>query len=507
MGSKQRSEILLVGNDLRANDELRRELNVRGCAVTTAWAAEEGLAKAKANRFNAVASDLLTHGGSGMELLRQLHPDQPQLPIILIDGHADAERAIEASKLGAFEYLANPIGILELVEHIVRAASQHPEGLPTTQVNRPKARETGLVGSSRIMLQLYKQIGLAADSLMTVLVRGETGTGKELVARAIHQHSSRASRPFVAFNCNAIPETLFESELFGYEAGAFTGARVRRIGWFEQANGGTLFLDEIGDLTLSAQVKLLRVLQEQRIQRLGGSREVQLDVRLLTATHRDLEMLIDLKEFRQDLFYRLSGLTIKTPELRQHREDISELAQHFLLKLCQERGLGPLSIRPGAVEFFENQPWPGNVREFEHAINRAALLARGHAIDLPHAQAACERKSRHANGDDRYRPQPLTDLVEGAQSGKIKNLRAVAHEQVERSLVERLMAIANGNQTKMAALLGVTRKTLHNILQKLSLLNHGLRTPMQQELPNHMRRKTNGSSHPCVARDHGSQPD
>jgi DNA-binding NtrC family response regulator len=508
MGSKQRSEILLVGNELSANDGLRRELIARAYGVTTACVVEDGLEKAKARRFDAVVSDLLPSGPSGLELLKHLHPAKPQLPIILIDRHANVERAIEASKLGAYEYVTTPIEILELVEHIVRAASQKRQVLRAAAAGHPKATETGLVGSSRIMQELYKQIGLAADSSLAILIRGETGTGKELIAHAIHEHSSRANKPFVAFNCNAIPETLFESELFGFEAGAFTGARARRIGGFERANGGTLFLDEIGDLTLAAQVKLLRVLQEQRIQRLGGSQEIRLDVRVVTATHRDLELLMNSKEFRQDLFYRLGGLTIKAPELCEHREDIFALTQHFLLKCQTDKSLQPQSIDREAVEFFEKQAWPGNVRELESAVYRAALLARGQAIDLTHARAACGHTNTSPSARY-YRPEPLTDLVERARTGDLKNLRACAHEQLERSLLERLFPSSKGNQTKLAKWLGVTRKTLRQILGKYGFLKLGPKHHLQPDPPNQSGRQTNRAPRPAMirGRDKTAGPD
>jgi DNA-binding NtrC family response regulator len=470
VASKNLREILLVGSDLSANLGLHKELRARACEISTASIGEEALVRANTRQVDVIVSELVTPGLSGLELLRQLHPAKPNLPIILIDKQANVGSAIEATKLGVYEYMVTPIQMLELVSHIVRAASHPHEVLPAFVADQSNNQRTGLIGSSSVMMGLQAQISLAAGSSLTILIRGATGTGKELVARAIHEHSSRADQPFIAFNCSAIPEPLFESELFGHEAGAYTGARARRIGWFERAHRGTLFLDEVGDLTLAAQVKLLRVLQEQRLQRLGGSQDIHLDVRVLAATHRDLESMRAAEKFREDLYYRLNGFTIKTPELALHPEDIPELASHFLRKWQMDASLPPVSISREAIEFLKRQRWEGNVRELENAIQRAALLAQGQAIELIHAQQACGSGTPVPGRGRKYRPEPLTDLVERTRAGEITNLRALAHEQVDRSLVERLMELSNGSQSSVAKLMGVTRTTLRQILRKLGIL-------------------------------------
>jgi DNA-binding NtrC family response regulator len=326
---------------------------------------------------------------------------------------------------------------------------------------------TSLAGSSPPMQELHEQIRAAAGCALTILIRGATGTGKELIARAIHEQSNRANQPFVAVNCSAVPETLFESELFGYEAGAFTGARARHLGLFESANRGTLFLDEIGDLTLGAQVKLLRVLQEQSIQRLGCNKEVRLDVRVLAATHRDLEALMAEEKFRRDLFYRLNAFPIKSPQLCEIREDVPELIRVFLRKWEALNSLEPLSISREAVEFLQGQQWPGNARELESAVYRAAVLAGGNPIERIHVERGCARKKVGSDAPRHYRLEPLTDLVERAQSGEIKNLWSFIHEQAERSVLQRVKAVAGGNQSKMAKLLGVTRTTVRQSLRRL----------------------------------------
>jgi DNA-binding NtrC family response regulator len=513
MVSKQKSEILLVGRDLSANGRLRRELLARACEVATAAGGEEGLAQATSHGFDVVVSDLLTPGLSGLEMLKQLHAANPRLPIILIDKDANVESAIEATKLGVYEYVVTPVKTLELLEHIIRAASARRGGVSALEVDQAEATQNGLVGSSPVMQELYKQIGLAAGSFVTILIRGATGTGKELVAKAIHQHSNRAHHRLIAVNCSAIPETLLENELFGHEAGAFTGASTRQSGRFEQADGGTLFLDEIGDLSLAMQVKLLRVLEEGRIQRLGGSQEIAPDVRVIAATHRDLESLVESGQFRCDLFYRLDGLTIQTPELRDHRDDILGLTRHFLRRWQIDQSLEPLPICREAVEFFERQAWPGNVRELEHAVYRAALLARGQAIELVHAQEACGNKKPFSNTARRYRPEPLTDLVERARAGEVKDLRARVLEQADRSLLDRVMGFAHGNQAKMARWLGVTRTTVHQLLCKFGFLaidqsSHSHQCPPKQIPPNQIgpQASPTGCLEILPERDKGSGP-
>jgi DNA-binding NtrC family response regulator len=477
VGTEQKCEILLVGRDLSSDNGLRRQLLARAFDITTANGGVDGLEQATNHAFDCVVCELVTSGLSGLEILNRLHALKPALPIILIDKNADVESAIEATKLGVFEYLVAPVKMLELVEHVVRAASAMWGRVPPSgfEVGQGETAQNALVGSSPVMQALYKQIGLAAASSVTttILIRGATGTGKELVARAIHQHSNRANQQLIAVNCSAIPESLLENELFGHEAGAFTGARSRRSGRFEQAHRGTLFLDEIGDLSLATQVKLLRALQERRIQRLGGNQEIASDVRVIAATHRDLDASVESKQFRADLFYRLDGLTIWTPELRDHPEDILALVKHFLRKWQLDPSLKPISICSEAVDFFEQQTWPGNVRELEHAVYRAALLARGQAIEVVHVRAACARKNISLNTLRHYRPEPLTDLVKRAMTGEVKDLRTRAVEQLERSLLERVMHFAQGNQAKMARWLGVTRTTVHKSLLKFGLLNPG----------------------------------
>jgi DNA-binding NtrC family response regulator len=319
------------------------------------------------------------------------------------------------------------------------------------------------------MQALYKEIGLAAASPVTVLLRGETGAGKELVAKAIHQHSRRASQPFIAVSCTAIPETLLESELFGHERGAFTGAHARRIGRFEQAHQGTIFQDEVGDLSPSTQVKLLRVLQEKCLQRVGGNQRVSVDVRVLAATHRDLETAMEAQQFREDLFYRLSALTIWLPPLRERLEDVPALVSYFLRRAALEIAVEAPSIHPQAVAFLQSQPWPGNVRELENVICHALLLARDHPISLAHVQHVCARTRRPLAPKEPLASDYLAGLLSKAEQGEIAHVRAKIMEDVERELFAQAIRRAGGNQAKAGRWLGVTRTTMREKLTHFGL--------------------------------------
>jgi len=343
------------------------------------------------------------------------------------------------------------------------------------EMGQARSNRSAIIGNSRVMQAVYKEIGRVAATAVTVLIRGETGTGKELVARAIYQHSSRAAQPFIAVNCAAIPETLLESELFGHDRGAFTGAHARRIGRFEQANHGTLFLDEIGDLSLSTQVKLLRVLQEKYIQRVGGNEKISVDVRVLAATHRDLETALKENEasrtfrFREDLFYRLSGVTITLPPLSQRPEDIPDLVKYFMQRSGAELGVDAPSIQPEAIAFLQNQVWPGNVRELENVVRQALLLARNYPIDLEHVQEAYARTRKSVLVSDQTIAAYFSELLAKAQrgegpSGRAQGVHAKMIEEMERELFARAIQLAQGNQAKAARWLGVTRTTMREKL-------------------------------------------
>src|SRR5262245_38660010 len=355
--------ILLIEDDAAIVMTLRRVLSEEGYQVTIETRGDTGLSRAREGEFDLVITDMKLPSLNGLELVRELHTSKPRLPIILMTAHGTTETAIEATKSGAYDYLLKPFEIPELLELAERAVASRRLMTEPVELGAPGGARDALVGTSRVMQSIYKEIGRVASKPVNVLIRGETGTGKELIARAIYQHSERAKAPFIAINCAAIPETLLESELFGHERGAFTGADSRRIGRFEQADKGTIFLDEIGDMTVGTQVKLLRVLQEKCLQRLGGRKTIPVDGRVIEATHRDFESAIREQQFREDLYYRLSVVVIRLPALRERAEDTPELVKYFLRKYATELGVENPSIQPEAIDFLRLQHWPGNVRE------------------------------------------------------------------------------------------------------------------------------------------------
>jgi nitrogen regulation protein NR(I) len=467
---KARPKILLIEDDASIVGGLKKELQIEGYEVAVAERGDHGLAQAKERPFDVVITDLKMPGLSGLELVEQLHAAKPKLPIILMTAFGTTETAIEATKLGAYDYLLKPFDMTELLDLVAKSVACNRLMSEPVGMGEARSNQSAIIGNSRAMQAVYKEIGRVAATAVTVLIRGETGTGKELVARAIYQHSSRAVQPFIAVDCAAIPETLLESELFGHERGAFTGAHARRIGRFEQANHGTIFLDEIGDLSLSTQVKLLRVLQEKYIQRVGGNEKIPVDVRVVAATHRDLETALKENQFREDLFYRLSGVTITLPPLSQRPEDISDLVKYFMQRSGSEVGVDAPSIQSEAIAFLQNQAWPGNVRELENVVRQALLLARNYPISLEHAQEAYARTRISVLVSDETIAGYFSRLLAKAQRGEADGVHARMIEEMERELFARAIQLAQGNQAKAARWLGVTRTTMRE-----KLIHFGLR--------------------------------
>src|SRR4051812_24536808 len=321
------SKVLLIEDEEALAAALQHVLEVEGHEVVTSNDSQEGLDAARNGSFEVVITDLKMPGLSGMDVIKALHDTKPQLPVILMTGHHTTDVAIEAMKFGAYDYILKPPNPEEFLALLDKAVANSRLMSQPVEIGQTTFSRDAIIGSSRVMQSVYKEIGRVAAMPVTVLIRGETGTGKELVARAIHQHSGRADKPFIEVNCVAIPENLLESELFGHEAGAFTDAKVRRIGRFEQASNGTIFLDEIGDMAANTQSKLLRVLQNRTIQRVGGKEPITVDVRVLAATHRNLEVAIQDKEFRGDLYHRLNDASIALPPLRDRIEDIPLLVE------------------------------------------------------------------------------------------------------------------------------------------------------------------------------------
>ena len=473
-----RSRILLIEDDPGIVVTLRRLLNEEGYHVDVETRGDAGLERARSHPFDLVITDMKLPGINGLDLVRELHTARPRLPIILITAHGTTETAIEATKAGAYDYLLKPFEmpeLIELVEHAVTSSRLMSE--PVELGGQGLSRDA-LIGNSRVMQSIYKEIGRVASKPINILIRGETGTGKELIARAIYQHSERAGAPFIAINCAAIPETLLESELFGHERGAFTGAESRRIGRFEQADRGTIFLDEIGDMTPGTQVKLLRVLQERCLQRLGGKETIPVDVRVIAATHRDLETALKRQQFREDLYYRLSVVVISLPPLRERREDIPGLVRYFLGKYGAELGVANPSIQPDAVEFLSRQDWPGNVRELENVVRKVLLHAQGYTINLDHVQGSFQRAGPVLDTAAQSIRQYVDFLLSAAQRGELDDPHGSLLTACEKELFSRAIELAHGNQAKAARWVGVSRLTMREKLIQFGL--HPSRDPNQQ---------------------------
>ncbi len=466
---KSNPRILLIEDDRNIASGLQKVMHTHGYAVTVQGRGDDGLAQALAEAFDVVITDLKLPGTDGLEVVKQLHQAKPKLPIILITAHGSTETAIEATKWGAFDYIPKPFDVEELLDLTAKALESSRLMSDPVEMGEADSSRTAIVGKSRVMQGIYKEIGRVAATSVTVLIRGDTGTGKELIARAIYQHSDRAAAPFIAINCAAIPENLLESELFGHERGSFTGADARRIGRFEQANGGTIFLDEIGDMNANLQAKLLRVLQEKTIQRVGGRETVSVDVRIIAATHRDLEAAIRERLFREDLFYRLSVVTIKLPPLQQRSDDIPDMVRYFLRRYGPEAGVASPAISPEAIAFLQSQSWPGNVRELENTVRKALLLARDYTISLEHVREVLAKTREPVATSQQTHAAYITELMDRVERGEVQNAFAKMLADLEPELYAQAIQRAHGNLTKAAQWLGVTRLKMREKLKEFGL--------------------------------------
>lgn len=463
------AKILLIEDDAGAGAALRKVLRGEGHDVELCRRGDEGLARAEEEAFDLVITDFKLPGLSGLELIDRLHTLRPRLPIIMMTAHGTMETAIEATKLGACEYLTKPFEVEELLGVVDGAIRQSRLMTQPVAIGGTSAAGHGIIGNSRIMQNLYKEIGRVAATNVSVLIRGATGTGKEMVARAIYQHSHRAGQPFIAVNCAAIPRTLLESELFGHERGAFTGAANRRVGKFEQAQGGTLFLDEIGDMEPDTQAKLLRVLQEKSIQRLGGDHPIPVDVRVLAATHRDLETAIESREFREDLFYRIGGMTLWLPPLAERKEDIPELVHHFIRRHAGDLGVPDPSVLDEAVAMLQEQPWPGNVRELENVVRQALLLARPFPVGAQHVRQALDKSSGLERDTQTSHAAYVSHLLDRVEKGEVTKAYWQMITDLEPELFAQAIARAGGNQAKAARWLGITRLKMREKLSEFRI--------------------------------------
>ncbi|HTL66407.1 MAG TPA: sigma-54 dependent transcriptional regulator [Lacunisphaera sp.] len=381
--------ILVVDDDAEVRYSLNRVLSSRHYKVVEAANGEEGVAAVKRQPPDVVLLDNRMTGMTGLETLQHIRAANPKQLVILMTAYGTAQTAIEAMKYGAFDYVVKPFDpakVIALVESALSTQADIRSAGGVQPVINSEEHKEGIVGASAAMQQVFKIIGQVTTSDVTVMITGESGTGKELVARSIHRHSHRSNKPFVAVNCSAIPESLIESELFGHERGAFTGATAQRLGKFEVCDGGTIFLDEIGDMTATTQTKILRVLQEGEIQRVGSSETLKVNVRVIAATNKDLEALVKAKEFREDLYYRLNVVRLRLPPLRERVEDVPQIVDFFLQNLAKAKKTKARKVSPEALAILCRHNWPGNVRELENMIYRSAVIAQGDAIlpkDLP----------------------------------------------------------------------------------------------------------------------------
>jgi len=464
------AKLVLIDDDRSVQILVERGLADQNHDIVTASNGDDGLKAIRDTQPDVALLDIFLPNTNGLDLFREIQEIDRKLPVIFITAEADSETAIQAIQMGAYDYIAKPLNVKQLAALVERAVRTRefmnvPVALGTDTLD-DQTRDV-FIGRSPQMLEVFKAIGRVAKQNVTVLIRGESGTGKELVARAIYQHSNRYDKPFLEVNCAALPDSLLESELFGHEKGSFTGADRRRIGKFEQCDGGTIFLDEVGDMSPSIQAKVLRLLQEQRFERVGGSETISTDVRVITATNRPLEQMVEDGEFRNDLLYRLNGVTIHLPPLRDRGDDIKELLKHFLSVSMHDLGKPDLEgLSPETLQMLVGYHWPGNVRELYSIIRQAILNTRGTVIVPEFLPPEIWGKNRvpvagqSSTQDDEALGLPSSDLA-GYINQRLKrgtdDLYAETLEMMERYLITRVLQETNGNQSKAAELLGITR--------------------------------------------------
>jgi two-component system nitrogen regulation response regulator GlnG len=471
------AHLLLIDDDpVLIPEQVRQTFPAPAHRVEIGATGAAGLEHVRAQPPDVILLDLRLPDQSGLEVYQAIREIDARIPVIFVTMAKTADAAIEAMKQGAYDYLFKPLDLHQLrrvvgealeVSRRMRAPAVVTETPPEPDV------EGAILGGCSAMREVYKAIGRVASQDVTVLITGESGTGKELVARAIYQHSSRARAPFLALNCAAIPENLLESELFGHEKGAFTGADRRRIGKFEQCNGGTVFLDEVGDMPLALQAKVLRLLQEQTFDRVGGNETLRTDVRLIAATHHDLKADASQGKFRPDLYYRLSVFTIALPPLRE-RDDLAMLAQHFLRRFSRELGRDVRAIAPEALERLRSYSWPGNIRELQSVLKQALLHASGTELLPTFLPGFLSGPSTPAPSTTPAEALDLEAFIRRRLAPDASDLYAETHRQVDRLLFTLVLEYTHGSQHRAARLLGIARQTLRLKLRELGL--HVLRS-------------------------------
>jgi two-component system nitrogen regulation response regulator GlnG len=468
-------KLLVVDDEAIICHSFRRVLTTPEIEVVTAGTIAEGWRRFEQDKPDAIVLDLQLPDGSGLDLFKRMHAVDSRKPVIFVTAHGTTETAIEAMKLGAFDYLTKPLDLAQMSSLLGRAFEaarlmRNPAILP----DDPNSDR--IVGRTPVMQEMCKQIGRVAAQDATVLILGESGTGKELVARAIYSHSKRTSKPFLVINCAAIPENLVESELFGHERGAFTGADRQRVGRFEQCGDGTVLLDEIGDMPLSAQAKMLRLLQEQQFERVGGNQSITTSVRIIAATNQNLEQLISAGKFRNDLYYRLKVITIRVPPLRERKEDIAELAHHFLFRYARETDRDIRGFTPEAIEMLQQYDWPGNVRQLQNCIHSAVCQLAGQTIlpsDLALQAANTQIASPQTASPPVVAASPVVFDLASTIDSMLRDGRKEVYSRVvalvEKELLTQALRHTHGRQAQASELLGINRATLRYKLRELGI--------------------------------------
>lgn len=464
--------ILIIDDDDQLRKSFVKLLTEEGYSVESAPSGEDGLKRIGEKMPDLVVLDMRLPGMNGFETFQAIHQVEPKLPVIIMTAYGTTETAIEATKMGAFDYVLKPFDIpdmLKVIEQGLEAGRFMRSPVDMNAVPETASGEA-IIGRSEQMQEVYKAIGRVASTDATVLIRGESGTGKELVARAIYHHSLRGNKPFHVINCVAIPENLLESELFGYEKGAFTGATHRRVGKVEQANGGTVFLDEIGDMPISIQAKILRLLQERKIERLGGRETISVDVRIIASTNRDLEVAIAGNQFREDLYYRLKVVTIWLPSLRERKGDIPLLTDYYISRHVAELSIDNPGITKEAKEMLSHYSWPGNVRELANTIQKALIFNRGAPISpddiTPAIMVKDFNKRDVAEPGDQAIRQWARELL---TTGAAENTFDSSMDRFASLLISEALNLTGGNRSRAAKLLGLSRPTLHSKIEKYGL--------------------------------------
>ncbi|MBA6114305.1 nitrogen regulation protein NR(I) [Pseudomonas putida] len=463
-----RSEtVWIVDDDRSIRWVLEKALQQEGMTTQSFDSADGVMGRLARQQPDVIISDIRMPGASGLDLLAQIREQHPRLPVIIMTAHSDLDSAVASYQGGAFEYLPKPFDVDEAVS-LVKRVNQHAQEQQGLDVPQVLARTPEIIGEAPAMQEVFRAIGRLSHSNITVLINGESGTGKELVAHALHRHSPRAASPFIALNMAAIPKDLMESELFGHEKGAFTGAANLRRGRFEQADGGTLFLDEIGDMPADTQTRLLRVLADGEFYRVGGHVPVKVDVRIIAATHQNLESLVQAGKFREDLFHRLNVIRIHIPRLADRREDIPALARHFLGRAAQELAVEPKLLKPETEEFIRNLPWPGNVRQLENTCRWITVMASSREVligDLPPELLNLPHDTVPVTNWE----QALRQWADQALARGQSNLLDSAVPSFERIMIETALKHTAGRRRDAAVLLGWGRNTLTRKIKELGM--------------------------------------